>query len=438
MTLFGRNADQLTGPAQPPNSELVIPPFTPDLEHDSQVLPRVPEYLAKGLALRRWWAEVERKGGPENQFPLERSFNRPNRSFGFYGEAPVGGAMMPIMGNVQEMFYDQTRAPASLGRDSAEWMWTQIRQFVMRDFMRISSFRQPEAHVDTSQPVPPPALSRLSWCPEPKPARIGFGFTQLFNKPVGSNVVRAFPSYERGAIVDQREIGKIYDWIVLKVRIFDFNFSTTPFGENGPELVFGANEESYLVVHEEFVNQKERTLPNVLGDYGIGYSFIKSPFGGSPFGYGPGEFDAALELINFRVYETGYVTVRMIFIANRPTRVANLSIDPLDWSFRLADTFSLGLASRVLAPAKGILDQLPLRFTVDPILSYVSAANLISGGYAARTLCISKETLEKLFLLKHFQQHYQTLVGSLLTWRQIPDWLDESKLPAWVISGAGS
>lgn len=417
--------------------QLVLSSIPPDLQEDARVLPTVPEYLAKGQDLMRWWAEVESKGGPENQFPLERSFNRPNRSFGFYADAPVGGRMMPVMGNVQEMFYDQTRAPASLGRDSADWMWAQIREFVMKYFMRVSSFRQPEAHVDASQPIPPPALARLSWCPDPQTSRIGFGFTQLFNKPVGANEIRAFPSFQRSAIVDQRDLGKIYDWLVLKVRIFDFNFSSRPFGQNGPELVFGADEESYLVVHKEFINHKDHHIPKVLGDYGIGYSFIKSPHPGI-FGYGPGEFDAALELINFRVYETGYVTVRMIFIANRPTRVANLAVDPVGWSFSLANALSFGLASQIFGPASEMLAPFSPRITVDPVLAYINAANTVSGGDAARTLCISMETLEKLFLLKHFQQHYQTLVGSLLTWRQIPDWLDESKLPAWVISGVGS
>ena len=50
-------------------------------------------------------------------------------------------------------------------------------------------------------------------------------------------------------------------------------------------------------------------------------------------------------------------------------------------------------------------------------------------------LCISTETLEKLFLMQHFKQHYQTIVGSMLTWRQIPNWLDTPSLPSWVISG---
>ncbi len=96
------------------------------------------------------------------------------------------------------------------------------------------------------------------------------------------------------------------------------------------------------------------------------------------------------------------------------------------------------MASRLLSPAKGLFDQLPLRLNVDPVSAYVSGANLISGGTAAQTLCISIEQLEKFFLLQHFKQHYQTIVGSLLTWRQIPDWLDEKNLPAWVISGISS
>jgi hypothetical protein len=347
------------------------------------------------------------------------------------------------MGNVQEMFYDQTRAPASLGRDSSEWMREQLREFAMKYFMRISSFRQPESYVDSAYPIPPPALASLSWCPKPTPERVGFGFSQLFYKLRSSDQVKSFPSYERHAVVDQRDVGKIFEWLVLKVRIFDFNFIFRPFGQNGPELVFGANEESYLVVSHDLVTCQEG-MPNagdkhggVLGDYGIGYAFIKSPTAGS-FRYGPGEFDAAIELINFRIYGTGYVSVRMVFIANRPTGISNLVIDPVNWSLRIADFFSLGIASRLFSPAREILDSLPLKISLDPVGSYISAAKLVSGGYAASNLCVSIEQLEKYFLLLHYQQHYQTVLGSLLTWRLVPDWLDQKSLPAWVVSGVGS
>jgi len=201
--------------------------------------------------------------------------------------------------------------------------------------------------------------------------------------------------------------------------------------------VFGENEESYLIVHKDFVNYRIKPIPGVLAEYGIGYAFIKNPTE-TQFGYGPGEFDAALELINFRIYETGYISVRMIFVANRPSQIVNLVIDPVDIGFRLADLFSFGLASRILAPTRGALDLLPLRVRVDPVSAYVSAAGLLSGGSAARTLCISREQLDRFFLLQHFEQHYQTLNGSLTTWRQIPDWLKEAELPNWIVTGMSS
>lgn len=420
-------------------------------QQDAQVLSTVPKYLARGLALLKWWREVDPsttwwfKPSQIQQFPLARTFNRPTRSFGFYGQAPVDGQLMPVMGNVQEMFYDQTRAPASLGTDSALWMQDQLREFVMKYFMRITSFREPEAYVDAAYPIPPPALARLSWCPNPTPDRVGFGFQQLFYKLAGSGEMKPFPSFDQHAVVDQREVGKIYEWLVLKVRIFDFNFNFRPFGENGPELVFGENEQSYLVVNESFVTYNENpAVPDVgdkyggvLGDYGIGYAFIKSPTPGL-FRYGPGEFDAALELINFRIYRTGYISVRMVFIANRPTGIANVVIDPVNWGFRIADFLSTGVTSRLFGPVQQTLGQLPLQISLDPVSYYISAANLFSGGYAARKLCISIEQLEKYFLLLHFQQHYQTVVGSLLTWRLVPDWLDQNNLPPWVISGVGA
>jgi hypothetical protein len=197
------------------------------------------------------------------------------------------------------------------------------------------------------------------------------------------------------------------------------------------------------VVHKELVRnvchpQDVRTYGyKVLAEYGIGYSFIKSPAKGL-FAYGPGRFDAALELINFRIYETGYISVRMVFIANRPQQTMNVTVDPVDWGFRLADTFSLGFASRLFAPAKNVLSSLPFRFSFDPVSVYLAGTNAISGGAAARNLCISMETLEKLFLAQHFRQHYQTVIGSLETWRRVPDWTDLDWLRAnapWIISG---
>jgi hypothetical protein len=413
-----------------------LSPATLVLQEHAKVLLSVPEYLAKGLDLKRWWDEVERRGGPERRFPLERSFNRPTRSYGFFGEAPVGGIMMPVMGNVQEMFYDQAREFATAGRSAAEWNAAQMREFALKYFMRISSFRPPEIYVEASQPRLPQPLEWLSWCPVAPSNQVGFGFKQLFYGRLGSSAPQAFPNFEQAAIVDQRQVGRLFDWLLLKVRIFDFAFRWRPLGAAGPDLTFALNEESYLVVHRQFINDKDSPLPGVLGDFGIGYSFVKNPTRG-PFGYGPGEFDAALELINFRVYENGYISVRMVFISNRPKTITHVEVNPVRWGFFLADFFSLGLVSRWLRPAREVLERFPLQFTVDPVRAYVSATGLLTGGYANHALCVSLEQLEKAFLLQHFKQHYETILGSLATWRRFPDWLDEKSLPDWVTSGVG-
>jgi hypothetical protein len=422
-------------------SEYEPPVATAQDQEDARVIPTVPLYLSRGIDLKRWWDQVEREGGPEIQFPLVRTFNQPTRAYGFYGEAPVNGERMPVMGNVQEMFYDQNRAPASLDLGSAEWSKAQLREFVLKYFMRMSSFRQASAYKDPHQPLPPPALELLSWCPDPPASQVGFGFSQHFYKPIGTDEVFAFPGYERHAIVDQREIGNTLEWIVLKVRIFDFSFAFRPFGESGPELVFGENEESYLTICKEFVDFKDEPFQTdngrtVLGEYGIGYSFARSPKPG-PFGYGPGEFDAAIELIKFRIYDTGYISVRMIFVANRVHEVVRLQVNPLDWGLRLANAASFGIAGQFLRPARDLADRLPFKFSFDPVNSYVSLANGLTGDYASRALCVSIETLEKLFLVKHFEQHYEAVGGTVLAWRRIPDWLDQKALPAWVVSGLG-
>ena len=82
-----------------PNGAQPMHPPATEAERDALVLPVVPEYLAKGLALRRWWAEVERNGGPKDRFQLTRDFDRPTRSYGFYADAPLPGGSMPVMGS---------------------------------------------------------------------------------------------------------------------------------------------------------------------------------------------------------------------------------------------------------------------------------------------------------------------------------------------------
>jgi hypothetical protein len=343
----------------------------------------------------------------------------------------VGGRSLPVMGNFQEMFYDRPKWPRDACASGALWTRDQVRQFVLRYFMRVSDFRQPEGYTGAASPAPV-CLGPLSWCPREDVARKGFGFQQLFYKKRSGEVGR-FPADERFAIVDLRQLGPVYEWIVAKVCIFDFNFAFKPLGGANPQLVVPLQEDSYLVLTRDFVRDEAEPEPHLLGRYGLGYAFLKNPRQGV-LAYGPGEFDAAIERIDFEVHRSGETRVAMTFVANRPERLVNISIDPLALGVRMADLASLGLASRLLGGVPAIPSA---RIEADPVYAYVDLANLVSGGAAARELCISRDQLDREFLVKHFMQHYQAIAGSLATWRRVGDWLDEGSLPAWALLGRG-
>lgn len=277
-------------------------------------------------------------------------------------------------------------------------------------------------------------FSALSWCPKPQESLRGFGFQQLYYK-TRDGEVGAFPEDERYAIVDLREIGRRYAWILLRVRIFNFNLDFQPFGGGTPSFAVPLVEDSLLVVAPDFVSDEETPEPGVLGRYGFGYSFVKNPMR-QLLAYGPGEFDAALELIDFEILEDGRVQVPMAFMANRPNRIVNLTLDPVGLALAGAGLATLGLANRALGPLRRLAGELPLpRVEVDPVFTYIDLARLASGGLSASELCITREQLYKQFLVQHFMEHYETIEGSLHVWREVPDWLDAAALPPWVRTG---
>lgn len=427
-------AGQAAGPVDRAPSPDVDPPFTPEEE---RLLAAVESALEGGRDLKRWWDHVYPRDGFDRRFELGRTFNEPDAGFGFFDRAEVAGAPMPVMGNFQEMFYDRPKVPTGEPvAGSAGWMRDQMREFVLRYFMRVSDFRAPEGYADTWRPPTSGLFQPLSWCPNPDVALRGFGFQQLYFKRRGGAVGR-FPEEERFAVVDLRELGETYEWIVVKVCIFDFTFTFAPFGGGSPKLVVPLAEDSHLVVSRDLVTDETGGASGLLGRYGVGYSFVKNPEPGL-LGYGPGEFDAAIETITFEVFEDGVIRVPMVFVANRPKRIMNLRFDPLGWGLRMADMASFGMASTLFGPVREALRGVPgLGGNLDPVYAYVELANLASGGLSKEALCVSREQLDKDFLVKHYLQHYETIAGSLATWRLIPDWLDAAGLPEWVRRGKG-
>jgi hypothetical protein len=401
-------------------------------DHDRAVLSSVDHYLAAGLQLKRWWEQTSATTAFATYFDLGLTFNRPDTGYGFFDQIHVGGQTFQAMG------FDRLKTPQAQTPAAAQWLREQLREYVLRYFMRVSDFRQPQGFTADERLAPSPYLRPFSLCPQEDPRRIGFGFSQLFYKLRGSEQIGRFPEEERFAIVDLREIGPKYEWIVVRVRIFDFSFTYTPFGAESPQVILPLSEASYLVLSGDFIAHEDDPAPGVLGRYSLGYAFIKEPAGGL-LAWGPGQFDAAIELFEFLADEDGRIRVEMAFVANRPRRLLNLPFNPVDWSFTLADLMTFGLTSRLFAPLKAMLEHLPLSGgNIDPVYTFIWLANAFSGGQAAQQLCLSAEDLDKQFLVKHFMQHYQTVAGALQTWRQIPDWRDSSALPAWVVRGVSA
>jgi hypothetical protein len=126
-----------------------------------------------------------------------------------------------------------------------------------------------------------------------------------------------------------------------------------------------------------------------------------------------------------------------VFLANQPRHVALVPVAPVDWLLRLTNVATLGLGAPLLMRLSEAVGRVTTRLgRFDPVLAYTDLANALTARRAAEQFCISREQLQKAFLVRHFNQHYQMLTGALATWRLVRDWTQDAKLPEWVRKGA--
>jgi hypothetical protein len=377
---------------------------------DLAILRHAERSLADGMELAAWWDGRDRTHSYAETFEIARDYPDAGRSFGFFDTATVANASMPAMGMVHEMFYDRQKT------DNLGAVRDQLKEFVLKYFMRLSRFGRRDAAADAADQ-----------------RREAFGYRQLYYKRRDSSQIGKFLGEARSAIVDLREIGTAYDWIVLEMDLFNFNLSLAPFGSNAPRLQLPLSESTYLVLGPPFIRNQDDPEPGVLGQYGFGYAFVPySPGGPGLIAYSPGHLAAAIQQIDFTLMADGEIRVRAAFVVNRPSRIAQFDFDPIVWGFKLADLMTFGAASRVMSPVREIAGSLPLRVSgLDPISTYLWMANAITNGMAGRRLGHSKAVLEKQLLAQHFRQHHALLTSSLLVWRMVADWMDEARVPAF-------
>ncbi|HEV2987774.1 MAG TPA: hypothetical protein VG759_04990, partial [Candidatus Angelobacter sp.] len=241
-------------------------------DHDLFVLRRVDQSLSNAIEARLWWKERDASRNFTHQFNLIQSFNRPMRGTGFFDSAYINGTPMELMGVMQEMLYDRadTGATAILPTIRDE-----LAEFIGKYFMRITDFRSPEAAVDDRLSESSASASPFSWCSRSTPNWQGFGYSQLYYKLKESGLMGKFAEDVRYAIVDIRELGKTFEWIVMKVRLFNFNISFQPLGPGSPVLNFPLNEETYVILHKDFIVNIDKAGEKYFCEYGFGYGLLQ-------------------------------------------------------------------------------------------------------------------------------------------------------------------
>ena len=406
-------------------------------DRDRIVIDDAERALADGLELKRWWEEKESSGTYAYPFELVRTYNRAERVTGFFDTASVNGKDLPVMGLVQEMVFDKTKqTKPELARD-------ELREFVLHYFMRVSATREPDAYIPRDQYTKSDVqtlLQPFSFCPQSSDNYAGFGYSQLYYRLREQKYTGKFPVHLQPRIVDLRRLNDIYEWIVLQVDIFDFNLTYTPFADGSFSVVFPQQEQSYIGISQDFVVNQDNPSPEVLGKYGIGYALLKPAPRKTIFAYGPGHFTAGFQTIHFEINKEGETRARLVFVSNRPTNVIDIELNPLLWGFSFADAVTFGMTSRVFGSLRRLVERFSPRLeNFDPVTTYITFINLLTGGLAKDQLCASLESLEKNpMLLTHFMEHYYLISGALVTWRKVQNWLDQADIPEAVREGTSS
>lgn len=422
-----RNGERVFGTeaVSPESAPVSMPASTPPMDAATKAMvASVARTQRTATQVRKWYEAKEQGGGFAHRFDVLRPTGAGDRCVGFFDSATVDGERLHLMGCVQEMLFDREKRAA--GRDVRD----QLREFVLRYFMRVSHARAPRS-VPPRESVTAGSLARfLSWHPGASDNRVGFGYEQLAYRERETGLVHQVPASLRGAIVDLRDVGPTFDWVAMRVNILDFNVPLAPLGRDRLHVHLPLNEITYILMTPEGVIDRERPSPGVLAEYGFSYGLMPYTHEESLLAYGPGQFLAGYQAIVFQLRDDGSIRVRAVFVVDRPTKVLKVDIDPVEWGFRVADLLTLRTASRALAPMRNLMRRLPLRLEqIDPVSLSIDAVNALSGGLAASRFGISMSRLEQLMLQQHHTQHHQMLLGSALVWRRVSDWTRPDSLP---------
>ncbi len=398
---------------------------------DRAILEGVDTAIAQGRDLRQWWNGVRKPDGLRERFPVARQIHRPDWNYGFLEKANLRQGRLPVAGVIQDQLYDYPKVPGGMKSVDANWIRDQVKEFMLRYFMRLTHAAAPPPIARVPKKPPPDSVKHLSMCDEDGPDAYGWGYEQCYYKLKRTSEIGKFPDDQRYETVDLLEIGRKYSWIVYAVNIFHFDLTIKLAGPKGPKVVIPQMQKVYAVLTPDYVVSEENPRPGVLGEYGYGYSVVPNPNDKGVFAAGPSSIQNTLETLRLTVLESGEVRAHMDFITPLPARI--LDFEPVEWSFRLADALSFGMASSMLAPLKRVAKGFEPE--IAPVYTGVWLLNQLTAGMASEAFCINKEQLFKQLMILHFTDVYNMYNLSASHFRMVPDWTDAKKVPEWARRG---
>jgi hypothetical protein len=407
----------------------IDPASAPLTADDRAILENVPKAIREGQDLKEWWARNRVTRVIPQSFPVASQAHGPDDNYGFVLDANLRQGMLPVAGVVQDQLYDYPKAPPGMKPADPEWVRAQVKEFVLSYFMRLTSALPPPVSAQAPKTEPPELLRPFSQCDAKKAQRYGWGYQQWYYQLAETGQIGKFPDSRRYDIVDLREVGTRYAWVVYLVTIYHFDVTLPPAGVHGPKIVIGTPQPVYTVMTPDFVVNRENPEPGVLGEYGYGYSVVKDPTVISPIAALPSAIDNTIENIRFRVLASGEVRAYMDFITPQPPRI----VDLVKFGFEVADKLFLGVASPLLDSVQRLLQGFVPQF--DPIYTGIRVLNLLTAGIAADDFCITKEQLFKILMVLHYTDVVKMFNLSASLYLIVPDWTDPASIPAWAKHG---
>ena len=402
----------------------VAPGSAPFTAEDLAILGQVDSAIAFGRELKEWWTANRDTRVRLSCVPIARQIHEPDTNYGFLIDAHLKSGTLPVAGVEQDQLFRWPKMPPDRPRD-AQWMNAQLRAFVLNYFMRMAG-TQPPLRADPVGSDAAPAGSRSA-------DRQGWGYRQKYYKLAATGEIGKFPADHEPCIVPLDEVGAKYSWIVFKVNIyhFDMPFRVPGGAANGPVLNLSMTQPVYTVMTPDFLVDDQHPEPGIVGRYGYGYSVVPNPTLHPMVTDGPSAISRTIEILTFRVLESGAVRAHMTFITPQPPRIVN--VDPVQLAFDVADRLSFNMASTVLAPLKALLQGLEPQ--VDPIYLFINVVNGLTAGIASEEFGISKQTLFTTLMNLHFTDVFKMYNLAASHFAMVRDWTDTAALPAWATTG---